>query len=295
MSLSRSWSYPADGTPDVGHSVTWTAESGGPGFSAALDSLQVPNIITAPANSASLYAPASYTANTASVATVVQNTLGYDAQYVAYFQGAASVATFQVGVGSSATPNMTTVVSSISNTTVQPHEFSAYVPADYYFSWQVTRPTEQACHPRVSRLSRTPSSETARLRVGRAIRRALRHGVGTGARVIPHFRPRPVVTPRRNGGWYDWAWHCSDESRKANVRLMTSSGCSSQALRRAFTPRNLKLRCRDSWKLKTREPHKPRLLTKPLDRSSRRLETQAAMFDPGQPSLSQKTTRRHAR
>jgi hypothetical protein len=96
-------------------------------------------LTTSPPNSASVYAPASYTANTASVATVVRNTLGYDAQFTAYFQGAASVATFQIGVGSSATPAMTTVATSNTSGTIDTWPFTAYVPTGYYFSWQVSQ------------------------------------------------------------------------------------------------------------------------------------------------------------
>src|ERR1039458_2975138 len=48
-------------------------------------------IITTPPSSASV--ATGYGANTASVAPIVQNTLGYDALFVGYFQGAASVAT----------------------------------------------------------------------------------------------------------------------------------------------------------------------------------------------------------
>ena len=96
-------------------------------------------VVTAPPSSASVYAPASYTSHTASVATIVQNTLGYDCQFVAYFQGACSVATFQVGVSSSATPPMTTVSTSNTSATVDTWPFAAYVPTNYYFSFQVAQ------------------------------------------------------------------------------------------------------------------------------------------------------------
>src|ERR1035437_4986950 len=103
MALSRQWSYPASANTAVAGDVTTVTPSATqPGFSAGLDSLQVPTIVTAPPTSASVYAPASYTVNTASVATVVQNTLGYDANFVAYFQGSASVVTFQVGTAATA-------------------------------------------------------------------------------------------------------------------------------------------------------------------------------------------------
>src|SRR5665213_2923202 len=93
-------------------------------------------VVTSPPNSASVYAPASYTAHSASVATVVQNTLGYDAQFVAYFQGAASVASFQVGTGSTSPPSATTVSSNNTTATVDTWVFPAYVPSGYYFSVQ---------------------------------------------------------------------------------------------------------------------------------------------------------------
>ena len=141
MALLRFWSVPANATDiaTTNSTVETSALPNGPGFSAGLDSLQVPNIVTAPASSASVYAPASYTAHAASVATVVQNTLGYDAIFTAYFQGAASVASFSVGVSSSATPPMTTVSTGITAVTVQAWDFPMYVPSGYYYSWQATQ------------------------------------------------------------------------------------------------------------------------------------------------------------
>ena len=62
----------------------------------------------APPAAASVVAP-SYSAQTASVAIVVQNTLGTGAEFVGYFTGAASVATFRVGVGPTSPPPTTTV------------------------------------------------------------------------------------------------------------------------------------------------------------------------------------------
>ena len=120
--------------------VTLTAEPGGPGFSAALDSLAVPTIVTAPPSCASVYAPASYTVQTASVATVLQNSLGYDAQYVAYFQGAASVAAIQIGTGPTNPPHTVTVTPGITvGSGGHARAFPAYVPAGYYYSFQVTQ------------------------------------------------------------------------------------------------------------------------------------------------------------
>ena len=141
MALSRFWSAPNSNftSTSVNGAVTDTAVAGQPGWNIGVDSFQAPTIVTAPPSSASVFAPASYTSQAASVATVVQNTLGYDAEFVAYFQGTASVATFQVGVGATATPAMTTVATSITNATIDTHAFSAYVPAGYYYSWQVTQ------------------------------------------------------------------------------------------------------------------------------------------------------------
>src|ERR1035437_6151774 len=139
MPLSRQWSYPA---VDVSTTITGDAvlvvpnSSSDPGFNLNADSVSTPTLVTAPPSSASVYAPASYTANAASVATVVQNTLGYDANFVAYFQGAASVATFQIGTGPTATPPVVTVATSITSSTVQSYDFPAYVPTGYYFSFQ---------------------------------------------------------------------------------------------------------------------------------------------------------------
>lgn len=140
MPLNREWSYPANSvTTVVGDTAIAVPGPGAPGFNAGLDSLQVPNIVTAPPSAASVYAPASYTAQTASVATVLQNTLGYDAMFVAYFQGAASVASFQVGVGPTSPPPTTTVATSITSTTTQTWDFPLYVPAGYYYSFQASQ------------------------------------------------------------------------------------------------------------------------------------------------------------
>ena len=139
MPLSRQWSVPDSSTTVVtGTSVTTTPTTGGAGFNAGLDSLQVPNIVTAPANSASVYAPASYIAQTASVATVVQNTLGYDAMFTGYFFGSPSVATFTIGVGATSPVAMTTVSGGVTQTTAL-LDFPAYVPSGYYYSFQVTQ------------------------------------------------------------------------------------------------------------------------------------------------------------
>ena len=140
MPLSRSWIVPQTVNESTANDqITHTAQSTGPGFIANLDALSVPNIVTAPANAASVFAPASYTANTASVATIVQNTLGYDANFVAYFQGAASVATFQIGVGATSPPPTTTVATSITSATIQTWPHTTYVPSGYYFSFQVSQ------------------------------------------------------------------------------------------------------------------------------------------------------------
>jgi hypothetical protein len=143
MPLARQWSYPqTTTTTEANEAVTVAAQSGAPGFILNADGFSSPNIVTAPPNSASVYAPASYTANAASVATIVQNTLGYDALFIGYFQGTASVATFSVGVGSSATPAMVTVAtnqSSPSGTILGSWEFPQYVAAGYYYSWQVSQ------------------------------------------------------------------------------------------------------------------------------------------------------------
>ncbi len=139
MALARSWVFPQTATEStVNEQTTHTAQTGGPGFVLNADALSVPNIVTAPANSASVYAPASYTANTASVATIVQNTLGYDALFTGYFFGSPSVATFTVGVGSTATPAMTAVSGGVTQTTGL-LAFPAYVPANYYYSFQVSQ------------------------------------------------------------------------------------------------------------------------------------------------------------
>lgn len=141
MPLNRQWVYPSEGasTTVTSNTVTVVAPTGTSGFILNADGFSSPNIVTAPANAASVYAPASYTATTASVATVVQNTLGYDANFVAYFQGAASVATFQIGTGATSPPPTTTVATSITSATTQTWDFPAYVPAGYYYSFQVSQ------------------------------------------------------------------------------------------------------------------------------------------------------------
>ncbi len=140
MPLSRSWSFPQTATESTaGEQTTHTAPTNGPGFVLNADGFSSPTVVTAPPNAASVYAPASYTAQTASVATVVQNTLGYDAHFTAYFQGACSVATFQVGVGSTSTPPVVTVATSITSSSIASLDFPAYVPAGYYYSFQVSQ------------------------------------------------------------------------------------------------------------------------------------------------------------
>jgi len=142
MALPRSWIVPATATETDGTVISHTAPAGGPGFTLNADAVSTPTLVTAPANAASVYAPASYTAQTASVATIVQNTLGYDANFVAYFQGAASVATFQVGVSATTPPTapaVTTVATNISSATVQTYDFPAYVPSGYYYSFQASQ------------------------------------------------------------------------------------------------------------------------------------------------------------
>ena len=141
MALQRFFSGPNSigSATSVNGVVTEFATPGQPGWNIAADSLSSPTLVTAPPNAASVYAPASYTAATASVATVVQNTLGYDAQFVAYFQGAASVATVQIGVGATSPPPVVTVATSLSNTTVASYDFPAYVPTGYFYSIQVSQ------------------------------------------------------------------------------------------------------------------------------------------------------------
>lgn len=145
MALNRQWSYPAGvGSVTTNDMVTKTVhELGTPGFILGADQIQVPTLITAPPSTASVFAPASYTAQTASVATVVQNTLGYDAMFVGYFAvSSASVATFQVGVGPSVPVTMSTVATSVTNTTASTTHiwsFPAYVPTSYYYSFQASQ------------------------------------------------------------------------------------------------------------------------------------------------------------
>lgn len=142
MALARSWSYSATTTTtQSGETVTVAPpDANSPGFNLNADSISVPTLVTAPPSSASVYAPGSYTANTASVATVVQNTLGYDAVFTGYFTAtSASVATIRVGVGATATPTMQTVVVNQSATSGPVWTFSAHVPAGYYYSFQANQ------------------------------------------------------------------------------------------------------------------------------------------------------------
>jgi hypothetical protein len=141
MATTRQWSYPSStSTSTVGDVTTITPNPGTPGFVLGADSVQVPVLVTAPPNSASVFAPASYTAQTASVATVVQNTLGYDAEFVGYFStSSSSVATFQVGVGAASPPAMTVVATSVTNTAANTVSLPAYVPAGYYYSVQASQ------------------------------------------------------------------------------------------------------------------------------------------------------------
>lgn len=142
MALSRFFNGPAGVSTTVANDVvSQTVERPAtPGFNAGFDSLQVPTIITAPPNSASVFAPASYSVNTASVATIVQNTLGYDAQYVGYFATtSASVATFQVGVSSTTPPAMISVATNVTDTGANTVTLPAYVPNGYYYSVQASQ------------------------------------------------------------------------------------------------------------------------------------------------------------
>ena len=141
MALQRFFSQPNGGfsSTSVNGVVTDVAGPGGTGWQIGADLVQTPTIQTAPPNAASVYAPASYTAQTASVATIVQNTLGYDAQFVAYFQGAASVATVQIGTGATSPPPVVTVATSVTSATVQTFDFPAYVPTGYFYSIQVSQ------------------------------------------------------------------------------------------------------------------------------------------------------------
>lgn len=139
MPLNRSWVYPANTvTTETPVAVTASvAATGGQGFSLSADFVSTPVFVTAPATgAASVYAPASYTAGAASVATVIQNTLGYDAVYTAYFQGSCSVASFQVGVSSTNPPLPVTVATGISSTTTASYDFPLYVPSGYFMSFQ---------------------------------------------------------------------------------------------------------------------------------------------------------------
>ena len=137
MALLRQWSYPANATiTESSGSATAAIVGPGPGFVLGADALSSPTFVSAPPNSASV--ANGYGANTASVATVVQNTLGYDSHLTAYFYGAASVATFVTGVGA-ATPVAMQTVNTTAITATNLWTFSAYVPAGYYWSFQATQ------------------------------------------------------------------------------------------------------------------------------------------------------------
>lgn len=147
MALPRSWSYPsADVSTTITNDVVTQVpnSSTDPGFNLAADSIQVPTIITAPPASTTL--ANTYGGHTASVATIVQNTLGYDVQAVAYFTGSASVASFLVGVSSTTPPAQTTVASSITSIN-NTWDFPVYLPNNYYFSFQATQANGAASVP----------------------------------------------------------------------------------------------------------------------------------------------------
>jgi len=142
MALPRSWSYPsADvSTTIANEAVTQSPNSvNDPGFNLCADSIQVPNIITAPANSS---AAASIT-----FGKPIQNTLGYDAYLGVFVQvTAASVATFAQGVGSASLAGVgVTCQNVVTNTTgVNYFSFGAYVPNNYWYQLNATQGNAQS-------------------------------------------------------------------------------------------------------------------------------------------------------
>lgn len=136
MPLSRYWSTPTDSYTvsdtinNTGNAVTVTV-GGASGYNLGADSIQVPTIITAPPNAASVASAPLLKG----VPATFQNTLGYDATFIAYVHcTAASVATIEVGVGSTATPPLTAVNSvAATNSNDNIWTFSAPVPNGYYF------------------------------------------------------------------------------------------------------------------------------------------------------------------
>ena len=131
---TNKWSYPANVTTTTVNGITTET----PVNPTDTFSFVVNNVNTAPA--ASSNANVTYNTNTASVATVVQNTLGYDAMLIGFFNVAsASVASCQLGVGPVSPVPMTTVVSSFTDAGANTLTFPAYVPAGYYYSFQATQ------------------------------------------------------------------------------------------------------------------------------------------------------------
>ena len=139
MPLPRSWSEPASATTTVsGDVVMTTAGAGGPGFNAALDTLQVPTMITAP--------PASSSAASISFGVPVQNTLGYDALLTAFVQiVSASVATISAGVGPASVAAVPPVATSVAYGPIPvgsnlPYTVPLFVPSGYWAIITATQP-----------------------------------------------------------------------------------------------------------------------------------------------------------
>lgn len=155
MPNPRTWTTPQTATvTEANGVVTASATTGGPGFNLGADLVQTTTFQSFPPASASVFAPASYSVNTASVATVVQNTLGYDALFTGYAvvanpttnQLGASVASFLLGVGPSTLVAPVAVVTGYTASSVgtvaasgELFTFPAYVPNGYYYSWQATQ------------------------------------------------------------------------------------------------------------------------------------------------------------
>ena len=133
MTTPNSWSYPANVTVTTVNGITTET----PVNPTDTFSFVTSNIVTTPPNSSQV---ASFPAQSASVANIQQNTLGYDAEFVGYLaSSAASVTTIAIGVGATSAPAMTNVTTNFTSAVSHVLSFPAYVPSGYYYSIKIAQ------------------------------------------------------------------------------------------------------------------------------------------------------------
>ena len=128
-----SWSYPANVTSTTVNGITTET----PVNPTDTFSLATSTVVTAPPNSSLV---ATFPAQSASVANIQQNTLGYDAEFVGYLAStAASVTTIAIGVGATSSPSMTNVTTNFTSAVSHLLSLPAVVPSGYYYSIKIVQ------------------------------------------------------------------------------------------------------------------------------------------------------------